>query len=108
MHVFAALLDPSNDGFDIGDAALVLGFIVALVTAFAAMSRAFTTRVQHIVHDEIRAATAPIQKGANGGLSLPDVARLAAWNAEALQALASAQGVTLPAKPIVMHKITEV
>ena len=104
----AALLDPSNDGFDIGDAALVLGFIVALVTAFAAMSRAFTLRVRTIVREEIREATAPIQRDSNGGFSLPDVARLAAWNAEALQALASAQGVTLPAKPLVIPKTTEV
>ena len=54
--------------------------------------------IAEIVDDKLAEYTAPIQKTANGGLSLPDVARATRWNQEALYLIAKHQGIHLPPK----------
>lgn len=105
MHVlpvigpYASLFDPSDNGFDIADVATILGVITATVLAFAGLARAFASLVRRIVREELAVWTAPIQRGANGGYSLPDVARTSDWNRQALKAIADAHGIALPPDP---------
>lgn len=98
---FASWYDPGDNGFDIGDAGLVLGFLLALAGVWAVISSA-TRKIdswrdrrhridvesimkphldaldQRLVEqtsslaDTIREATKPIQPTTNGGLSLAD------------------------------------
>lgn len=61
--------------FDIGDLSAFLGLIVLASGMVFGVTKWWMKVMKTIVRDEISAATAPIQPGANGGLSLPDVAR---------------------------------
>ena len=56
----------------LSQATQVLGFILVLVTAIGGLGRFF---IFNPLRREIKDATRQIQKDANGGLSLPDVAR---------------------------------
>jgi hypothetical protein len=103
MNVLAGLFDLADNGFDIGDAGALVAFIAGVIALVTLALNRFTERVRHIVRDEIALATAPIQKGANGGLSLPDVARSSDWTMQAVKAIARAQGVDLPPEPVI-HK----
>jgi hypothetical protein len=68
--------EPGSDGtLDVGDLAIILGFVVSVIGAFTALSRWWMKQLKRIIHDEVEEFTAPIQPTANGGLSLPDVAR---------------------------------
>jgi len=55
-----------------GQASQVIGFILLLVTAIAGFGKFF---IFDPLRREIQEATRPIQPSANGGLSLPDVAK---------------------------------
>ena len=55
-----------------GQASQVIGFILLLVTSIAAFGKFF---IFDPLRREIQEATRPIQPSANGGLSLPDVAK---------------------------------
>ena len=61
--------------FDVGDLSALLGLIVLASGMVFGVTRWWLRLLKTIIKDEIGAATAPIQPGANGGLSLPDVAR---------------------------------
>jgi hypothetical protein len=61
--------------FDVGDLSALLGLIVLVSGMIFGVSKWWLKLMKAIIKDEIGAATAPIQPGANGGLSLPDVAR---------------------------------
>lgn len=54
--------------------------------------------IAEIVDDKLAEYTAPIQKTANGGLSLPDVARATKRNEQMLELIAKHQGIHLPPK----------
>ena len=71
----AGFFDPSNNGWDIGDVAAILGFVVLAVGAFYGFARWFSSVIRKIVSEEIQIRTQPIQPGyRNGGQSLADVA----------------------------------
>jgi hypothetical protein len=63
------------DLFDVGDLSALLGLIALASGMVFGVSRWWLKIMKTLIKDEIGAATAPIQPGANGGLSLPDVAR---------------------------------
>jgi hypothetical protein len=68
--------EPGTDNaFDVGDMAIILGFAVSVVASATGLSRWWLKQLRKTIHDEIEEYTKPIQPTANGGLSLPDVAR---------------------------------
>lgn len=67
--------EPASAGLDIGDATAILIFIITLAGSIKSITKWWMKQVRAVMRDEIQKATAPIQPGANGGLSLPDVAR---------------------------------
>lgn len=68
--------EPGTDGvLDVGDLAIILGFVVAVVGAATGLSRWWMKQLKKVIHEEVEEFTAPIQPTANGGLSLPDVSR---------------------------------
>jgi hypothetical protein len=68
--------EPGSAGtFDVGDLAAIFAFTLAVVGAATGLSRWWMKQLKKIIHDEVEEFTAPIQPTANGGLSLPDVAR---------------------------------
>jgi pilus assembly protein TadC len=68
--------EPGSPGvFDVGDMAVVLGFALTIVGAATGLSRWWMRQLKKTIHDEVEDFTQPIQPTANGGLSLPDVAR---------------------------------
>jgi len=65
----------SSNTFDIGDMAIILGFALTVIGAATGLSRWWLRQLRKTIHEEVEEYTAPIQPTANGGLSLPDVAR---------------------------------
>ena len=63
------------DLFDIGDLSALLGLIALASGMIFGVTRWWLKLMKALIKEEVGAATAPIQPGANGGLSLPDVAR---------------------------------
>jgi hypothetical protein len=61
--------------FDIGDLSALLGLIALASGMIFGVTRWWLKLMKALIKEEVGAATAPIQPGANGGLSLPDVAR---------------------------------
>jgi hypothetical protein len=68
--------EPGSAGvFDVGDMAIMLGFALAVIGAATGFSRWWLKQLRRTIHEEVEEYTKPIQPSANGGLSLPDVAR---------------------------------
>jgi hypothetical protein len=68
--------EPNTPGaLDIGDASAILFFFIALFTAIVGVGRWWMRQLKSVIKKEISDATIQIQPNANGGLSLPDVAR---------------------------------
>jgi pilus assembly protein TadC len=68
--------EPNTSGLlDIGDLSAILFFLIGLVSAAVGFIRWWLRQLKKIVREEITEATIPIHPTANGGLSLPDVAR---------------------------------
>lgn len=65
----------TSGSLDIGDAGAILLFIITSTTAAVSVIRWWLKQLKKIIKAEITEATKPIQPTANGGLSLPDVAR---------------------------------
>lgn len=61
--------------FDIGDMAAFFGLLIAGSTVVFGITRWWMKLMRKMVKEELTIATAQIQPHANGGLSLPDVAR---------------------------------
>jgi hypothetical protein len=61
--------------FDVGDLSALLGLLVLVSGIIFGVSKWWLKLMKAIIKDEISTATAPIHPNANGGLSLPDVAR---------------------------------
>ena len=86
MHILATLLDPSDNGFDIGDLSLLVGVIVSISLTTAAVVRWNAKRVARVrakeradleqrILDAITDRTRPIQpEYRNDGGALRDVA----------------------------------
>jgi len=60
---------------DIGDASAILFFLIGLATTAMGMGQWWMKKLKYAIKQEIITATIQIQPTANGGLSLPDVAR---------------------------------
>lgn len=68
--------EPGSKGvFDVGDLAIIVGFALTVVGAATGFSRWWLKQLRKTIHEEVEEYTQPIQPTANGGLSLPDVAR---------------------------------
>lgn len=65
----------SPNFFDVGDLSALLGLIALASGMVFGVTRWWMKLMKAMMQEEIATATAPIQPGANGGLSLPDVAR---------------------------------
>jgi hypothetical protein len=63
------------DLFDIGDASVFLGVILAILAIYAAIYGRWIKTLRRVIKEEVGLATAPIHPDSNGGLSLADVAR---------------------------------
>jgi hypothetical protein len=61
--------------FDVGDLSALLGLIALASGMVFGVTRWWMKMMKSMMREEISLATAPIQPEANGGLSLPDVAR---------------------------------
>ena len=96
-QVPASFWDPGDNGYDVGDAGTLLVFLVGVAGVLWATTKfLLLPQIHSMVVEEVTKATAPIQVGANGGYSLPDVARKGDWTGEALKAIADHMGVPLP------------
>jgi hypothetical protein len=75
----ASFFDVNNNGVDITDLATILGFLALFIGSVVGLFRwsrkQLREEISEVVRCEIDKATAPIQPTANGGLSLPDVAK---------------------------------
>lgn len=60
---------------DIGDVSAMLGLLVLAGGILMGITRWWMKLMRKMMKEEIAVATAPIHPNANGGLSLPDVAR---------------------------------
>lgn len=68
--------EPGTPGvLDVGDLAIILGFVLTVVGAAAGLSRWWLKQLRSTIHEEVEEYTKEIQPTANGGRSLPDVAR---------------------------------
>jgi len=68
--------EPGQSGqLDIGDLSAIFMFFLAVVGAVTALSRWWLKSLRKMIREEVQEFTKPIQPTANGGLSLPDVAR---------------------------------
>jgi hypothetical protein len=61
--------------FDVGDLSAIIGLIVLVGGVLLGVTKWWMSVMKKIIKEEIQVATAPIHPSANGGLSLPDVAR---------------------------------
>ena len=61
--------------FDVGDLSALLGLVALGSGMIFGVTKWWMKIMKNMMRDEIAAATAPIHPSANGGLSLPDVAR---------------------------------
>ena len=81
MNLFSVLAQGNwwepgqTDMLDIGDASAIFMFFLAVIGALTAFSRWWFKKLRRMIREEIEEFTMPIQPNANGGKSLPDVAR---------------------------------
>ena len=97
--ILASFFDVNDNGLDVTDLAAILGFLALLagttVGLFRWSRKQLREEISEVVRCEISKATAPIQPGANGGLSLPDVAKTTRRLEDMLMRLALHSGVDL-------------
>ena len=68
--------EPGQNGtLDIGDISAIFMFFLAVVGAVTALSRWWLKQLRVMIREEVEEFTKPIQPTANGGKSLPDIAR---------------------------------
>lgn len=82
MILAGSFFDTNGNGWDIADIAALLGLLLTLGAVIVLVRKSikagtskFASEIREIVRDELDVYTKPIQKGANGGSSLPDVNR---------------------------------
>ena len=97
--ILASFFDVNNNGIDVTDLAAVLGFLALLIGSVVGLFRwsrkQLRDEISEIVKCEIGRATAPIQPTANGGLSLPDVAKSTRRLEDMMMRLALHSGIDL-------------
>lgn len=97
--ILASFFDVNDNGLDVTDLAAILGFLALLagttVGLFRWSRKQLREEISEVVRCEIAKATAPIQPSANGGLSLPDVAKTTRRLEDMLMRLALHSGVDL-------------
>lgn len=97
--ILASFFDVNDNGLDVTDLAAILGFLALLagttVGLFRWSRKQLREEISEVVRSEISKATAPIQPGANGGLSLPDVAKTTRRLEDMLMRLALHSGIDL-------------
>lgn len=97
--LLASFFDVNNNGIDVTDLAAVLGFLALLVGSVIGLFRwsrkQLREEISEVVRCEIAKATAPIQPGANGGLSLPDVAKSTRRLEDMMMRIALHSGISL-------------
>ena len=97
--ILASFFDVNDNGLDVTDLAAILGFLALLagttVGLFRWSRKQLREEISEVVRCEIAKATAPIQPGANGGLSLPDVAKTTRRLEDMLMRLALHSGIDL-------------
>ena len=76
----ASFFDPGNNGIDLGDIVLLVGFLIGPTAILVGWLRIWGRRwmraaLRPIVLEVVAEQTKPIQRDANGGKSLPDVNR---------------------------------
>ena len=98
MMVFAGFFDINNNGLDIADIGTICGVIGAVAISTRWIVRHLVDQIRDIVVEEVNRATYPISPKANGGLSLPDVARETYKNTLITQAIADHLGIDLKEK----------
>lgn len=68
--------EPGQNGtLDVGDLSAIFMFFLAVVGSVVAFNRWWLKKIHAMIRTEVEEFTKPIQPGANGGLSLPDVSR---------------------------------
>jgi hypothetical protein len=68
--------EPNSQGqVDVGDLAVILAFIVAVIGAVTGLGRWWLKQLRKTIKEEVIEYTKPIQPTANGGYSLPDISR---------------------------------
>lgn len=68
--------EPGQSGvLDIGDISAMFMFFLAVVGAVTALSKWWLKQLRTMIREQVEEFTAPIQPTANGGKSLPDIAR---------------------------------
>jgi len=101
MHILAAILDPSDNGFDIGDLSLLVGVIVAISALTATIVRWNAKRVAKVrtqepaeMEDRIKAAVEHVAakvQPKNSGIGWADTAntvkQIAARQGEVLESV---------------------
>lgn len=97
--LLASFFDVNNNGIDVTDLAAVLGFLALLVGSVVGLFRwsrkQLREEIGDVVRSEISKATAPIQPTANGGLSLPDVAKSTRRLEDMMMRIALHSGISL-------------
>ena len=97
--ILASFFDVNDNGLDVTDLAAILGFLALLagttVGLFRWSRKQLREEISEVVRCEIAKATAPIQPGAHGGLSLPDVAKTTRRLEDMLMRLALHSGIDL-------------
>lgn len=97
--LLASFFDVNNNGIDVTDLAAVLGFLALLVGSVIGLFRwsrkQLRDEISEVVRSEIGKATAPIQPTANGGLSLPDVAKSTRRLEDMMMRIALHSGISL-------------
>lgn len=97
--ILASFFDVNDNGLDVTDLAAVLGFLALLAGTTVGLFRwsrnQLREEISEVVRCEISKATAPIQPSANGGLSLPDVAKTTRRLEDMLMRLALHSGIDL-------------
>ena len=96
--ILAGFFDINNNGLDVADIGTICGVIGAIAIATRWIVRHLVKQIHDIVVEEVNRATYLISPKANGGLSLPDVARETYKNAVITQAIADHLGIDLKEK----------
>ena len=96
--ILASFFDLNNNGIDVGDVGALIGVITALALAGRWLVSILVNQMHDMVVKELDKATHPIQPNANGGLSLPDVARETHKNTLITQAIAEYLGIDMKEK----------
>jgi len=87
--MFSSFFDTSGNGFDMSDVGIIVAAVIPVWLAIWGLGKWIGRLLDHrmaAIATRVDDRTAPVQPGANGGLSLPDAARQARAAQEAARA----------------------